>query len=747
MKKKTLVYCLIACLGFNFTSCQDMLSPSSERHSYEVAQDTLYSYWGILRSMQNIAERYVVLGECRGELVMGTSYLSDSIQSILNFDMDRAKDGSNRYLKAVDYYHVINSCNAYLHSYDSLRTTGDKEPYMKKEAAQVSAIRAWTYLQLTQVYGRVPFYTQALLTSDGINSFMRQPEMVTITDLADKFVDELESAARVEEEYGFPQYQNYGFTSNVAHSSKLMIPINIILGDLFLAKGDAVSCARAAQYYYNYLSGMNGMSKITKGGIIPQGYNFYGVQGDGDTEPTYFSGSDKIPWTERDAPAVDKESITAIASSTNKLWGSVLRGVNELYGYEASISVRTYENADNEEEGTTYASVSLTPKYDKKQLVGSNAYIELCDAQDFLQYTGNTAKPSEQSTWIPTVDPNVGDARRYWMNKTYGGEYSNGKDANEPFIKKQNPGGAFTTTFPMIYRKSQIWLRFAEAICNAGYPSHAFAILRDGLCEAPDWLPTANSEDYIAQWQYTDENGVEYSSVVSKEALADEVIKSMTFGDDEEEAKEAARNQILEDIQPVYANYPNANTKAIVNYIAHNEARNRPPYLNFNVSVFESTVYYRQIYVKDDPSESSTSPLNDTEKYEEGCTNGIHTRGCGTYKQSHRDQNPYDYVKMVVKKAQERVVEGKNEYSVLVDKESVYDPANKALVQRCVEDLIVDEEALELAFEGHRFFDLMRVAKRHNEPAYLANRLAKRDDALRGKLMDEKNWYFPLPQE
>ncbi len=746
MKKKLFIYSFIACLGFSFTSCQDMLSPSSERHSYEVAQDTLYSYWGILRSMQNIAERYVVLGECRGELIAGTSYLSDSIQSILNFDMGRATDGSNRYLKAADYYHVINSCNAYLHSYDSLRTTGTGDTYMKKEAAQVSAIRAWTYLQLTQVYGQVPFYTQALLTSDGINSFMRQPEMVTITDLADKFVDELEAAARIERTEGFPKYESYGFTSTVAHSSKLMIPVNIILGDLFLAKGDAASCARAAQYYYNYLSGPtpgrddNPMA----GGILPQGYDFYGVQGDGDVEPTYYSASDKIPWTEGGAPEVDKESITAIASSTNKLWGSVLRGVNELYGYEASISVRTYEDDDDddEKEGTTYASVSLEPKYDKKQLTGSQAYIDLCDAQEFLQYTSTTA---QQSTWIPTVDPNVGDARRYWMNKTYGGIYNNGKDAYEPFIKKQNPGGAFTTTFPMIYRKSQIWLRFAEAICNAGYPSHAFAILRDGLCEAPDWLPTANSEDYVAQWQYTDENGDEHSSVVSKGALADEIIKGMSFANDEE--KTAARNEILEDIQPVYANYPSLNAKVVVNYIARNEALNRPPYLNFNQKVFESKVKNRRIYVKKQPNDKGITGLNDDKEYEEGCTNGIHSRGCGTYKQSHRDQNPYDYVKMVVKKAEERVAEGKNEYSVLTDKESVYDPANKALVQRCVEDLIVDEEALELAFEGHRFFDLMRVAKRHNEPAYLANRLAKRDDALRGKLMDEKNWYFPLPQE
>ncbi|HPR31187.1 MAG TPA: RagB/SusD family nutrient uptake outer membrane protein [Prolixibacteraceae bacterium] len=66
-----------------------------------------------------------------------------------------------------------------------------------------------------------------------------------------------------------------------------------------------------------------------------------------------------------------------------------------------------------------------------------------------------------------------------------------------------------------------------------------------------------------------------------------------------------------------------------------------------------------------------------------------------------------------------------------------------------VEDLIMEERALELAFEGKRWTDLMRVARRRGN-SWLADRVAAKfsnpDQAnkIKEKLNNEQNWYLPF---
>ncbi len=67
-----------------------------------------------------------------------------------------------------------------------------------------------------------------------------------------------------------------------------------------------------------------------------------------------------------------------------------------------------------------------------------------------------------------------------------------------------------------------------------------------------------------------------------------------------------------------------------------------------------------------------------------------------------------------------------------------------------IEDLLLEERQMELAFEGKRWFDLVRIAERNNDPKFLADKVAKKFegtalyDEVHAKLMDPKNWYLPV---
>lgn len=68
-------------------------------------------------------------------------------------------------------------------------------------------------------------------------------------------------------------------------------------------------------------------------------------------------------------------------------------------------------------------------------------------------------------------------------------------------------------------------------------------------------------------------------------------------------------------------------------------------------------------------------------------------------------------------------------------------------LQLYLEDLILEERGRELAYEGERFYDIMRVAKRRNEPAYLAKMISdkfpvNRRQEIYNNLLNEENWYI-----
>ena len=132
-------------------------------------------------------------------------------------------------------------------------------------------------------------------------------------------------------------------------------------------------------------------------------------------------------------------------------------------------------------------------------------------------------------------------------------------------------------------------------------------------------------------------------------------------------------------------------------------------------------------------------------------TIGVHQRGCGLIYWDDPEQyrSSYNYTDQVAKKIKEtkhKDVTAEDIYSGTIDDD----------VKDAVEDLIIDEMALELAFEGTRFSDLCR-ASMHRGPKYLAERVAKRSGSVAvpdveattfyQHLLDPNHWWLPIPEE
>lgn len=240
--KSFIVPCLILTTTASMTvSCEDMLTQDSDNVIYADnehlidATDTIYSVTGIINKLQNIADRTVLLGELRGDLVDVTSATSSDLRDIALFNV---RD-SNIYNSPKDYYSVINNCNYFLAKADTSLTNNRNEKIFKKEYAAVKAYRAWTYLQLVINYGKVPFVTEPILSkADAEKTYPTKD----IKGICDYFIKDIAPYADVD-------LPTYGTIRGV-DSHLFYMPIYVVLGDLNLWAGNYKD---AAWSYYKYI--------------------------------------------------------------------------------------------------------------------------------------------------------------------------------------------------------------------------------------------------------------------------------------------------------------------------------------------------------------------------------------------------------------------------------------------------------------------------------------------------------------
>lgn len=218
-----------------FTSCTEVessLVEYVEDNELDDPNDTVFSFVGIMGKMQNIADRTILLGELRSDLVVPTDEATTDI-----YDLAMFKAGiNNQYNKPSDYYAIIQNCNYYLAHVDTVLSKRGYKVF-EKEIAAVKAYRAWVYLQLAANYGEVPFVTEPILREKDAD-----PELYPKYDVkkvADYFIADLAPCV----DTPFPD--NYGY------DALAYIPVRVLLADLNLWAGNY---EQAARLYFEYLN-------------------------------------------------------------------------------------------------------------------------------------------------------------------------------------------------------------------------------------------------------------------------------------------------------------------------------------------------------------------------------------------------------------------------------------------------------------------------------------------------------------
>ena len=722
MKYKSILSLFIFLLGFGVstTSCEDMLTPDMDRYSENFSgNDTVYFYLGILRNVQDMVEQNELLGDLRSDLVTTTSYSSDSIADIINYQ--KLQDGENGLLNRAAYYKVINQCNFYLAKVDT-NAVKNNIYYMRKEYAQVVAIRAWTYLQLVQTYGRVPFITKPV---DNANTgWENNPETwATPDNLVDLLKDELEKAKTFEHTLGAPNYGSFN-TGNITIDSKYMRFYNdLVLGDLYLLRGkDRADFVAAAKNYYYFLK------EKAKSGVCvqnrPASYSVFSFGGKDSYSPIISS------WVSLglEADALNSsENITIIPSAANSSFGKVLSREAQIYGFDIHSTNSTTGGEDNATDATTSGNITVTPNLRSRQIAPSQAYLSLCEAQNFTKskFTSASEMPSDVEYY-----EGVGDARMHATAPIF--QTIDGKERyivkNTPVTSVSMDGQANVASFKYyksLYRLSQVYLRYAEAINRAGYPRTAFAILRDGINfnNMPKLLEDKVYDDENQTWHYT----YDLDSVKTAYGInyigADELYRAQN--------------------EPEYANFIDFSTNIWNNNSIHG--------LGCGTSTVADTLY---------DFECAEGIVRQRIQQEQALANALGLSLSETPDTPAEEVQPQSRAN-----DDEEGEETEPDRSGYEEGEPARVPAEVDMNEvLAVESLIADELALQTAYEGTRMFDLIRIA-RHRDAAgqfgtqWLAWKVARRNELLKpyevptqynatlyNLLVNPENWYIANPQ-
>jgi len=459
-----------------FASCSDMLESDSSRQLFDPAldqkTDSVFYAYGVMQAMQQLADQYYFQNELRGDLVRPTDKASLHLRDLASF----TADATNKYDSVYLYYKVINNCNYYLAHRDTTLATGARNVVCNEYAA-VASFRAWTYLQLARQYGAVPYITEPVTTIGQINANtsmtayegILQSEAQMLETLKARYSDEQIAVPTFNQSSRSVGMLNWGSEEKFIRPSKCFIPLNVVLGDIYLELGEY---EKAATCYFQYLryEGLNGSISVNYNDNMSPYYSRYSPIFKNFTEwPVDYNNAknaslyNQMPIWENSFvhSAAPGDVISYIPMAVNYTMGQTT-DIPAAFGYNYYGT----ENASVVNVDDPMEDIFNCPKTQDIQVVPSQAY---CDSARRAQYYFFTEQVKVAPfNWIVRSEP-LGDARANIICQ--------GEGADSAYVYTYKP----STAYVYLYRNATVWLHLAEAVNRMGYPDAAFAVLKNGL--------------------------------------------------------------------------------------------------------------------------------------------------------------------------------------------------------------------------------------------------------------------------
>ena len=440
--KKIFIFITAALSILYISSCSDMLETDSNAQNFDPElnskTDSVFYAFGIAQAMQQLADQYFYQGELRGELVATTQYTDNDLRQLKNFSADI----TNEYDSAYVYYRVINNCNYYLAYRDTTLLTGSTN-VTTNEYAAVLAYRAWAYLQLARNYGKVPFFTEPLTTISQIDE----------SSFPEYGIEEITTALAPElKKFSGTPVPNYGTSiacgstnfgqSKTMNTSCVFIPVDVILGDLYLESGKYED---AANSYVTYLT--------TAKKVVPYTIAPFRLRNEEDNYPTdmkgYIGGTN---YTTIFANNSTTDIVSYIPMAVSRVRGTVTT-VPGTFGYDY------------------YALSSSACWNDEIQLLPSSEYTSLTDSLEYYYY-------KDVQGGLPNKDITsgmYGDMRSLAIMRTQTSYQLTSDEEDIEWINKFQSGNI------ILYRTTTVYLHLAEALNRMGMPDLAFSFLKEGI--------------------------------------------------------------------------------------------------------------------------------------------------------------------------------------------------------------------------------------------------------------------------